>query len=200
MVSPFVLPAIMIVLSLSVGTVCFVFAAKLIKRQIKLYNSITLVRLKSGKLHYWIFFLLILAFIIYIVLQMISPDAADSLFLQKHFMMERWHSSLMFSFLLLLLFSIEFLLAVIAYSKSAVVDRGIYTVLTYFDWYHVHDYLIDEDKCVVVLSSEKDTFSTIKGTTPPLKVAKNDIAKLKFILNKNKNKFSGFTNDSGSKL
>ena len=47
----------------------------------------------------------------------------------------------------------------------------------------------------MVLSGNKDTFKTLDGTTPPMRVAVNDIPKLKFILNKNKNKFSGTDGD-----
>jgi hypothetical protein len=76
------------------------------------------------------------------------------------------------------------------FSKSAVIDKGIFTGLQMVDWYHLHDYIIDEVNCIVVVTTSRMTFLTLKGTTQPLKVDRNDIPKLVFILNKNKNKFS----------
>ena len=55
--------------------------------------------------------------------------------------------------------------------------------------------MIDEDKGIVVLSSDKDTFSTLRRLTSPFKVKKQDVEKIKFILNKNKNKFSDYGAD-----
>lgn len=164
----------------------------LIKRQIKICNSISLVELKSAKIHYFIFLFFIGFFIIYTVFQMVDASSPEIALLNQRLNLARWQANLALSFLLLLLVSAETLFVLLVRAKSAVVDRGIYTSLKYLEWYDVHDYIIDEEKGVVVLSSDKDTFSTIRKTTPPLKVAKNDIPKLKFILNKNKNKFSGF--------
>ncbi|MCX4314483.1 MAG: hypothetical protein OSJ83_11625, partial [Clostridia bacterium] len=60
------------------------------------------------------------------------------------------------------------------------------------DWHHVRDYIIDEERGMLMLSADKNTFSTLRNLTTPFRVAKTDIQKLKFILNKNKNKFSDF--------
>ena len=103
----------------------------------------------------------------------------------------------MLGFLLAFLLCVLFLLVTLARSKSAVVDRGVYSGMRYLDWYHVHDYSIDELHGTVILSSDPYTFFTLSGTTPPLRVAKNDVPKLEFILNKNKNKFSVYAPVTG---
>lgn len=72
------------------------------------------------------------------------------------------------------------------------VDKGVYTNFDMLDWHQVRDYIIDEEQGILVLSSDKNTFSTLRRLTTPFKVAKSDVQKLKFILNKNKNKFSDF--------
>ncbi|MDR2202257.1 MAG: hypothetical protein LBP26_05805 [Clostridiales bacterium] len=188
----FAAPIIMIIVGTVVGVACIVFGAGLIKRQIKLYNSITLVELKSTKAHYMLFAPPVAFLIIFTVFQMIDPAASEVALNAERLGMRRWQTNLTLGFLLFLLVSVEFLLVVLLQSKGGVVDRGIYTSILYLDWYHVHDYIIDEERCVVILTSQKDTFATLRGTTPPLRVSKNDVDKLKFILNKNKNKFSGF--------
>ena len=71
-------------------------------------------------------------------------------------------------------------------------DKGVYTGFDVLDWHQVRDYIIDEERGILELSSDKATFSTLKHLTTPFRVKKTDVAKLKFILNKNKNKFSGF--------
>ncbi len=194
---PFVLPVL-------VGVVCILASAALlltgvrqIKKQIKLYNSITLVELKHFKLHYYGFGFVVAFLIFYTVTQMADVRSPEFVLLQEAFAMKRWQCNTTLSFVLLLLSSLEFVLVVLARSRSAVVDKGVYCGLKYLDWYYVHDYIIDEARGIVVLSSDPYTFFTLSGTTPPLHVAKNDIPKLKFILNKNKNKFSGFVAHDG---
>ena len=129
-------------------------------------------------------------FVFYVITQMADYAAPEVNVMSENLNMQRWQVNLTLAFMLYLLLAVEFLLIVLARSKSAVVDKGIYSGMRYLDWYHVHDYIIDEERGHVILSSDKYTFFTLRGTTPPLKVAKNDIPKLKFILNKNKNKFS----------
>lgn len=187
---PFVLPVI-------VGAVCFIVSAVLvvaainqIKRQVKLYNSITLVELKNFKWHYYIFICVIAFFIFFDITQMADPEGPEIVLMNETMNMKRWQANVVLGAMLCLLFCAEFFLITLARSKSAVVDKGVYSGMRYLDWYHVHDYIIDEASGQVILSSDKHTFFTLRGTTPPLRVAKNDIPKLKFILNKNKNKFS----------
>lgn len=178
--------------SVTISAVLIVTSARIIKRQIKLYNSIKLVELKSGKVRYWAFILLIGFFIFYLTSQIFDPAAPEFELMREKLNMHLWQCNLTLGFAILLLLCGELFLLSLAFSKSAVVDKGIYTEFGYMDWYHVHDYIIDEDRGLVILSGNKYTFQTLENTTPPLKVAANDIPKLKFILNKNKNKFSGF--------
>lgn len=189
---PFLPPIVVGVVSLVLGTVLTMAAIRIIRRQIKLYNSIKLVELKSGKVRYWAFVLIIGFFMFYLTSQIFDPQAPELALMQRLLGMKVWQCSTTLAFAVLLLLCCELFLVSLAISKSAVVDKGVYTEFSYMDWYHVHDYIIDEDRGLVILSGNKYTFQTLENTTPPLRVAKNDIPKLKFILNKNKNKFSGF--------
>lgn len=189
-IKPYVLPVLVGVVCLIVGAVLALAAVRQIMRQIKLYNSITLVELKSFKWHYFVFICVTALFIFYAVTQMADPEAPEIGLMRETLNMKRWQTNIVLGALVGLMVCVEFLLVVLARSRSAVVDRGVYTGMRFLDWYHVHDYIIDEERGHVILSSDKFTFFTLRGTTPPLKVAKNDIPKLKFILNKNKNKFS----------
>jgi len=189
-VAPFALPVIVGIVCAIVGGVLIAVTVRQIRRQVKLYNSITLVELKSFKWHYFVFIFVAAFFVFYVITQMADYAAPEVNVMSENLNMQRWQVNLTLAFMLYLLLAVEFLLIVLARSKSAVVDKGIYSGMRYLDWYHVHDYIIDEGRGHVILSSDKYTFFTLRGTTPPLKVAKNDIPKLKFILNKNKNKFS----------
>lgn len=190
-VAPYLLPVIVGAACLIVGAVLVTVTVRQIRRQVKLYNSITLVQLRNFKWHYLAFIFLVAFFIFYVITQMADYAAPEVALLKETLNMNRLQINIMLGFVLGLLLCAEFFLIVLVRSKSAVVDRGVYSGMRYLDWYHVYDYIIDEERGHVILSSDKYTFFTLRGTTPPLKVAKNDIPKLKFILNKNKNKFSG---------
>lgn len=190
-IEPYVLPIFIGAVCVVVGAVLVAAAVGQIRRQIKLYNSITLVELKNFKWHYYAFICVVAFFVFYVITQMADKAAPEIVLMRERFNMARWQSNIVLGELLGLLLCVEFMLVVLARSRSAVVDRGVYSGMRYLDWYHVHDYIIDEERGQVILSSDKYTFFTLRGTTPPLRVAKNDIPKLKFILNKNKNKFSG---------
>lgn len=187
---PVLTPILVGAVSLTVSAFLVVSAVRILKRQIKLYNSIRLVELRGNKVRYWAFILLLCFFIFYLIGQMIDPAAPERRLMERLLYMETAHYILTLTFVIVMLVGALLLMLALALSKSAVVDKGVYTESTYFDWYHIHDYIIDEDRGIVILSGNKDTFRTLDGTTPPLKVAVNDIPKLKFILNKNKNKFS----------
>ena len=189
-IEPYVLPVIVGVVSLAVGGVLIAFTIRQIIRQVKLHNSITLVELRSFKWHYYVFIGVIAFLIFFDITQMADPEAPELIRMDDMFGMTRWQSNIVLGALLGLMVFAEFFLVVLAYSKSAVVDKGVYCGMGFTDWYHVQDYIIDENSGRVILSSDKGTFSTLRGTTTPMRVAKNDVPKLKFILNKNKNKFS----------
>jgi len=172
------------------GAVGLLVAINLIKRQKKLINSIILVEFKSVRVHYIVGACIVIALILTNILALAGVFDLESLLLYTHYGLITWQVNFLYTSLLFLLLTVLLLLIILSLAKSAVVDKGIYTVLNFLDWYHVHDYIIDEIKGLVILSSSKDTFNTLRDTTSPLRVAKQDIPKLKFILDKNKNKFS----------
>ena len=95
-------------------------------------------------------------------------------------------------FALIVMIAAETFIITLAVSRNAVVDKGIYTGFGMLDWHQVRDYIIDEERGILVLSSDRNTFSTLEHLTTPFRVRKDEVQKLKFILNKNKNKFSEF--------
>jgi len=185
--------AITIITSLTmlIGAVVLLLASiTLIKRQKKLLNSIILVEFKSVKAHFIVGLVVTIVLILATILAVSGVFNIEEQLLYSQYGIYGWQFNLIFITLLFLLLTVLMLLIVLTLAKSAIVDKGIYTVLKFLDWYHVHDYIIDENKGLVLLSASKNTFNTLRGTTPPLRVSKQDIPKLKFILDKNKNKFS----------
>ncbi len=164
----------------------------LIMRQIKLYHSITLVELKTRKIFYWVFAAVIGFLIFYVIMQMADPDAPSVDDFYKLFGVGRLYTNIALMFVLIVMIAAEAFVIVLGISKNAVVDKGVYTNFDMLDWHQVRDYIIDEQRGILVLTSNKHTFSSLRNLTTPFKVAKSDVQKLKFILNKNKNKFSGF--------
>ncbi|MBD5131984.1 MAG: hypothetical protein HDT28_05265 [Clostridiales bacterium] len=165
---------------------------RLILRQIKLNHSINLVELKTHKIMYWIAAIMIGFLIFYLIMQMADAESPSVVEFAELFGVERMHTNIALMFVLIVMIAAEAFVVVLGISKNAVVDKGIYTNFDMLDWHQVRDYFIDEKKCVLMLSSDKRTFSTLRNVTTPFKVNKKDIQKLKFILDKNKNKFSDF--------
>lgn len=164
----------------------------LIMRQRKLYHSIQLVELKPSKVVYWIFVIVIGLFLIYMLMELAGSETPSIRAFAELFGVERRYANVVFLFVLLAMVATEAFIIGLAISRSAVVDKGVYTNFGMLDWHQVRDYIVDEQKGVLILTSDRDTFSTLRNITTPFRVSKGDIEKLKFILNKNKNKFSGF--------
>lgn len=183
------------VVGLGVGAIAIERAVRLILRQIALYHSINLVELKTRKIVYWIAAAVVGFMIFYVIMQMADAEAPVLATFDALFGVGRTHTNIALMFLLVVLIAVEFFVVVLGLCRNAVVDKGVYTGLEMLDWHQVRDYVIDEERGILVLSSDKQTFSTLKHLTTPFRVSKPDIAKLKFILNKNKNKFSGFDSD-----
>lgn len=181
--------------STAIAAVLIFHVVKLIMRQIKLNHSINLVELKTSKLVYWVFAGIIAFLIFYIIMQMGDAEAPSVVAFAKIFGVGRTLTNIALMFPLIVMIAAEAFVIILALGRNAVVDKGVYTNFSMLDWHQVHDYIIDEDKGVLVLSSNKNTFATLKNLTTPFKVSSTDIPKLKFILNKNKNKFSGFEDD-----
>ena len=165
---------------------------RIIARQVKLYHSINLVELKTSKLVFIIFAGSVGFLIIYIIWQMAKVDSQTTLLFVELFGVGKTETNIALMFALIIAIATETLLVALTFCKNAVVDKGVYTNTDLLDWHRVRDYMIDEEKCVLVLSSDRNTFSTLRRLTPPFRFKKSDVEKLKFILNKNKNKFSGF--------
>lgn len=180
------------VVSLTTTAVIAEKAVKLIMRQIKLYHSINLVELKTGKAVFWTFSVIVGFLIFYIIMQMADAEAPSVTEFYNLFGVGRTLTNIALMFVLIVMIAAETFIVLLGISKNAVVDKGIYTGFDMLDWHQVRDYIIDEERGILVLSSDKNTFSTLKHLTTPFRVKKNDVQKLKFILNKNKNKFSGF--------
>ncbi len=168
---------------------------RLILRQIKLYHSINLVELKTSKIMYVVFIGVIGFLLICTILQMAEGESKTVQAFSAWFGVGRTLTNIALMFALIATFAVELFLTVLAVARNAVVDKGVYTNFGMLDWHQVRDYIIDEDRGVLILSSDKETFSTLKNLTTPFRVARGDIEKIKFILNKNKNKFSGFESD-----
>lgn len=164
-------------------------------RQYKLYHSINLVELKTSKYVYWIFVVIVGFVMFYLIMQMADAEAPCVAAFYELFGVGRTKTNITLMFVLIVLIAAECFIITLGLSKNGVVDKGVYSNFGMLDWHHVRDYVIDEEHCTLVLSSDRRTFQTLNGLTPPFKVKKTDIPKLKFILNKNKNKFSGFGTD-----
>lgn len=194
MVGYYVIISILAVVAAAVTAVLAYQITIMVKRQIKLYYSITLVSLNAPKIQYYILAVPIAFMLFYVIVMMSDGSSPISIAMNQTFGVSAWQTNIMLGLIIpVLIFTLLFVL-VLAVSRNAVVDKGVYTNFDRIDWHCIYDYIIDEEKCVLILSTSRGTFSTLHGTTPPFKVAKNDIPKLKFILNKNKNKFSGYFN------
>lgn len=170
-------------------------STRMIMRQVKLKRSINLVELNTNKIVYWVFAGLIGVLIFYLIAQMANSDGFGDASLSHILGVGTVKTNIALMFVLILLMSAEVLIVTLGLSRNAVVDKGVYTNYGMMDWHRVRDYVIDEERGLLVLTSDRRTFSTLNGLTPPFRVKKSDIQKLKFILNKNKNKFSGFENE-----
>ncbi|MCX4312667.1 MAG: hypothetical protein OSJ83_02235 [Clostridia bacterium] len=187
------------VISVAVSAALIYKTVKLIIMQVELYKSINLVELKSRKIMYWIFAVVIGFLIFYLVMQMADAHSPSMEEFAALFGVGRTHTNIALMFVLIVMIASEAFIVTLGVSRSAVVDKGVYTNFAMLDWHAVRDYIIDEQKGVLMLSSDRNTFSTLRNVTTPFRVAKTDIQKLKFILNKNKNKFSEFDTHMDSK-
>ena len=183
------------IMSTAVAAVTIYCAVRLIMRRVKHYHSINLVELKGRKLVYWIFAGVIGVLIIYLIMQMAGAKSSGTEKFIAQYGVDRPLALVAFTFPLLAMTGAEFLIVMLGIGKSAVVDKGVHTGFSMLDWHRVHDYVIDEERGILMLTADKRTFSTLRHLTTPFKVKKADIEKLKFILNKNKNKFSSFDNN-----
>lgn len=180
------------VVSVGCAAALVVKTVRLIIMQVRLYHSINLVELKTRKIMYWIFAAILGFMIFYLVMQMADAHSPSVEEFGTLFGVGRLYTNIALMFVLIVMIAAEAFTVTLAVARNAVVDKGVYTNFGMMDWHCVRDYIIDEERGILMLSSDKNTFSTLKNLTTPFRVNKKDIQKLKFILNKNKNKFSGF--------
>lgn len=178
--------------SVTAAAVAVEKTVRLILRQIKLYHSINLVELKTRKVVYWLAAATLGFLIFYVIMQMADENAPVVTAFNELFGVGRTLTNIALMFVLIAMIAAEIFIVTLGVCRNAVVDKGVYTGFDMLDWHQVRDYIIDEERGILVLSSDKATFSTLKHLTTPFRVKKTDVEKLKFILNKNKNKFSGF--------
>jgi hypothetical protein len=165
------------------------FVWRLIRRQRKLKYSITLVSLKDNKLPWLIADAVIGIVILICIYRLIAPPDTLLDTMLKYYNLGSGSARAVVACAALIAISAEAVTASLTASHTAVVDRGVYTLTGFMEWYRVYDYYVDPDKKYVMLSTSKNGPLTLKGTTPPLRFRTEDLDKLKFILNKNKNKF-----------
>jgi len=176
-------------LCVAVSSMLLVLAIKIIKRQRKLAHSILLVKLKSDKWPYIVANAAVAATIVLIVMGLVGVFSRDYNFFYALLGTNIWQSRLILGFMLLMQFTLQFLFILLLISKSGIVDKGVCTVHRFLDWYFVYDFVIDETKSVVLISSNRSGFDTTKNTSWLLRFNKADTVKLKFILSRNKNHF-----------
>lgn len=165
------------------------FVVATARRQHRLKYSITLVELKTGKLLYWVFDILLGLMLIVCLAVLIMPEGALVEPLVNDFQLTATQIRLTMIPVIFVVFDILALCIALTIAKCAVVDKGIYTAVRFLDWHHLYDYHFESGGNKVVVSSNRNGPLTLAGTTPPLKFNPDDYEKLKFILNKNKNKF-----------
>ncbi len=171
-----------------IGTVFFLIIT--IRHQHRLKYSITIIALKTNKIFYWMLDILIAFAILACVSLLIDPY--NSILTKELY--EIWNMNTLYvrSTLLLLLVILSCSLSItvmLTIAKSAVVNDGIYTAVYFLDWHHLYDFHFEKGDNKVVVSNNRNGALTLSGTSTPLKFSKNDRDKLKFLLNKNKNKF-----------
>lgn len=175
-----------VVFAALVGFVCGgIWIYKLVRMQLQLKYSITLVQLKSPKLFLFVADAILAVLMIFSLSEVFAPGEQ----ILSIFSLNETLIRLALGAAFAICFVALGITLTLTFCKSAVVDRGVFIGAQFLDWYHLYDYYIDEATAKLILSNNPDGPLTLKGTTMPLRYNKNDSEKLKFILNKNRNKF-----------
>lgn len=170
------------------GTVFFL--VRTIRHQHRLKYSITIISLKTNKFFYWVLDIMLFFVLVVCVSLLIDPKGN---FLTKE-LYGIWNMNTLYVRSVLFLLSVIVLCGLsitvmMTFAKSAVVNDGIYTAVYFLDWHHLYDFHFEKKGNKVVVSNNRNGALTLSGTSTPLRFSKNEREKLKFILNKNKNKF-----------
>lgn len=178
--------------ALSLATAVF-WVVRTIRHQHKLRFSVTVIELKTNKFFYWLLNLLLIAGAGWLVASFIFPNDFPYNILTKE-LYNFWGLDtvivrLVIGLLIVIDLSVLAISVAMTFSKSAVVNDGIYTAMMFVDWHHLYDFYFEEKKNIVVISSDPGGALTLSGTSTPLKFKSKDRPRLKFLLVKNKNKF-----------
>ena len=180
-------------MSVALATIFFGFSAffcyialRRLRLRLRQRSIITLVELRQSKLTTYISLTVLTLLIVFVFSQIFDGPDINSLY--YHYSLNRAFSIVLLSAMTLLGISIALVAGTGIINAGVIMDKGLTNAGRFYDWYNLHDYLIDK-KSRLTVSTEKLTFLTLKGTLPPAKVKEEDIPKLEFILNKNKNKF-----------
>ena len=186
----------LIVIGVSIGvSVCTIVPLALVigtrlREQERLRKSIQLLALRNFKLHYVVFMLVSFALALYLIGQTLDKASPEHKFFANNLGFTRSEFVIVSIFVEALLIVASVYFSVFALGKSAVVDKGIYLGSGFVEWNEIYDYVVNEKTSRVVFTLNRESFSTMRGTTQPYKVLPEDMSKLVFILNKNKNKFN----------
>lgn len=161
-----------------------------IRHQRRLKYSITIISLKTNKFFYWlldIFLVLVFVMLVYIFIKPQNSILTKELYSQWN--LKTGEIRIVLSLLMVINLSCLAISAILTYAKSAVVNDGIYTAIYFLDWNHLYDFYFEKKGNKVIVSNNRNGALTLSGTSTPLKFDSADREKLKFLLNKNKNKF-----------
>lgn len=166
-----------------------VYCLRTVRQQIKLYHSIQLVILRRNRTHFLI--MACLAFALFVFCLVGAASRIDFFYDRPYETYGIGAVMMRISYVMLSLFSAAAtaVFVVLFVSKCAIVDRGIQLPGRLIDWHRLYYYYVDEIKYNVIISLNKKGPYTLMGLHGPYKFDRIDLEKLKFILNKNRNKF-----------
>jgi len=165
------------------------YCLRAVRAQTKLYNSIQLVVLKNAKVQYLAAAALSAALLVLCIVLAALPGSGARAYLIRLYGMSEPAVTATFVCLCLIWFSVATPLLIMYFSRAAIVDRGIYIAGRFIDWHRLYYYYVDEDKHSFILSTNKKGPYALKGVFGPCRFDRIDEEKVKFILNKNRNKF-----------
>jgi len=181
------------IMAITIAVICVGFsiyfchtAVRRLVFRLKQRSIITLVEMRQSKLTSYISLAVIAVVVVIVIAQIFNGPEISVLYYQ--YSLNRVFATILLSAITLLGVSVALVVGVALINLCAVMDKGLANAGRFYDWYNLHDYLMD-DKNRLTVSTQKLTVLTFKGTLPPAKVREEDVPKLEFILNKNKNKF-----------
>lgn len=182
------IPVFITLIAAAVTVLSVYYTVRTLRQQIKLYNSIQLVILKTRHIQYLIAGSAFFAAAILCFALLLGGDSVFE-FCAGAYSLSAPLVTLILIMLILMLLALGALNGVMFFSRSAIVDRGIQTPNRFVSWHRLYYYLVDEEKNKLLFSVNKKGPYTLMETFGAFSFNINDIEKIKFILNKNKNKF-----------